>query len=259
MFCKNEVPMLSTGNTKQCDSCDGITLAGFPICSVCSALKGQCEVCRGPVDTQLNAHQRQLVESARESFKAITATATDIFEPGSERDKIIRNALARRDGLVRQVLLDAKPAPDGPELPPTIRSHPKQGREALFLLDLALAALVQFERTVRYGLFSVQFTNDERAKDLAKHAHRLAQAGKNTPDTELWVSFRTFGEREHITLPQFFEQKRRGKWFFRGVLKNCKKNIESMREICIRQLSAAVEDERQEILRLVVSELEPSQ
>lgn len=175
------------------------------------------------------------------------------------RNEMIQQALGRRDDSVRRVLaLASLSEPRGPELPPSIRAHPEQGREALNLLDLAVAALTEFEKTVEYGFFAVHFTDEERAFDLAKHARTLIETATATPKTDLWLSdaFDSNG-REYIDLPAFFTQNRRGKRFFKKVLKQFKRKLNDLRSFCLRELAAADANSEQKLLRQVVTELDP--
>lgn len=143
-----------------------------------------------------------------------------------------------------------------PELPPTIRCHPELGRQALNLLELASAAVAEFEKTVEYGFFTVHFTNEERASDLTRQARNLIEAALDTPKTQLWLSdaFDSCG-REYIDLPEFFAQKRRGKRFFKKVLKQFKGKLDDLKKFCVKELAAADADSQREVLRQVVTEL----
>lgn len=125
------------------------------------------------------------------------------------------------------------------------------------LLELAIAAIAEFEKTVEYGFFTVHFTDEERAGDLAKHARDLIETAIATPKTDLWLSdaFDACGP-EYIDLPAFFKQKRRGKRFFKKVLKQFKRKLDDLRRFCVEELAAADADSERKVLRQVVAELD---
>lgn len=329
MFCDDERSAVSVASAIKCEACPATTAGSFRICATCSALLGQCEVCRTAIDTSfLSTDARALIVSSQNAFESVITFASRAFEIGitpfraeydarekavaeydtfllqlnqskaqspdgsdeagdkrlqelydnlvaietrfeelhqplfgklfRARNELIEQALGRRDDSVRRVLaLSILSEPRGAELPPSIRAHPERGREALNLLELAVAALAEFEKTIEYGFFTVHFTDEERARDLAKHVRDLIKTAEATPKTDLWMSdaFDTCGP-EYIDLPAFFTQKRRGKRFFKKVLKQFKRKLADMRSFCVKELAAADADAERTVLRQVVNELD---
>lgn len=139
-----------------------------------------------------------------------------------------------------------------------IRNYPEQGREALGHLDLAAAALVNFEKTIRYGAFRVKFTDEEQARALADYMHTSITRANAVPNIDLWMcsAFDTYeGVSEYISLQQFFKQKRRGRRFFKCVLKQHTRRLNDMRQYCVDQLAAAAAESESLMVSQIVREL----
>lgn len=118
MFCDDESSAISVASAIKCESCSGTTAGSFRICAACSALLGQCEICRKPVDTShLSADVRAMIASAQDDFETIVTFATRTFEFGiapfradyDERERAVEEYSA----FLEQLRLSQASSPNG--------------------------------------------------------------------------------------------------------------------------------------------------